>query len=437
MAPRDTALITAMASGDRPAREGAPAPSPDQRTTPPTMKYRRSRTLILYWHEGELTVENYLEPKPSDAEADNAVAVDTAALGLLAAFDSWTDVDAVAATLPDHDPASVAQAAELLADAGLLLRAGEPQAEREERFVDQWANWGEEARFFHFGTKNALYTGDSEEQRRSDGRWVRETGGPPPPIFKAYPEAPRVYLPRTYAPLGDQFGAVLTRRRTHRRFTGEPVDLRTFSTLLFTAFGPMMLYDAGDLGTLMLRTSPCGGARHELEAYVAVLDVTGVAPGLYHYNPESHALELLDGDFDRPALSRLTYESEMCTPSAFVCFVTAVFARTMWKYRHPRAYRVTTLNAGHLGQTFVLTATALGLGPWQSAAFRDDEVEAALGLDGLSEGAIYMFGVGIPVPTSTGFPAEHAPATMAPPTDPTALVAPAPSTAPPTAPTEA
>jgi SagB-type dehydrogenase family enzyme len=383
------------------------------------MKHRRSRTLILYWHDGELTVENYLEPKPSDTEADNAAAIDPAALALLTAFDDWTDAETVAAALPDHDPASVAEAVELLADAGLLV--AEDDADREQTFITQWANWGEEARFFHFGTKNALYTGDSEEQRRSDGRWIRETGGPPPPIFKTYPEAPRVYLPRTFVPLGDQFGSVLTRRRTHRRFTGEQVDLRTFATALFTTFGPMMLYDAGDLGTLMLRTSPCGGARHELEAYVAVLDVDGVEPGLYHYNVESHCLELIDGDFDRDKLSRLTYESEMCTPSAFVCFVTAVFARTMWKYRHPRAYRVSLLNSGHIGQTFVLTCTALGLGPWQSAAFRDDEVEAALGLDGFAEGALYMFGAGVPVATATGLPVDL---TLAGRTDARALVAP-------------
>lgn len=369
------------------------------------MKYRRSRSLILYWHEGEITVENYLEPKSSEVEEDNAVAIDLPALELLSHFDDWTDPASVALAVPEHDPESITEAAEQLAEVGLLVTPD--NVEREERLLTEWANWGEEARYFHFSTKNAVYTGDSKEQRLADARWVRETGGPPPPIFKTYPDAPRVYLPRTFVPLNRDFGTVLTNRRTHRAFTGEPVNLQVFSTLLFMTFGPMMLFDSGDLGTLMLRTSPCGGARHELEAYVAVLDVDGIEPGLYHYSPENHALELLDGSFDRSRVHRLSYESEMCTPTAFACFVTAVFARTMWKYRHPRAYRVTTLNAGHMGQTFDLTATALGLGPWQTAAFRDDELEAALGIDGFSEGALYMFGAGIPIPmASTGQPTE-------------------------------
>ncbi|PZG52034.1 hypothetical protein C1I98_07800 [Spongiactinospora gelatinilytica] len=366
-------------------------------------EFRRARTLTIYWHEGELTAENYLESRSTDAEAENAVAVDARAVELLERFTDWSTPEKVAAGLGEFDAGSVREAVLALAEAGLLVdRDG---ARREEAFLHAWRDWGEEARFFHFGTRNTIYTGDGVEQRRSDARWVRRTGGDPPAIFKSYPDAPRIHLPRIFLPLTDPFGDVLTRRRTHRVFTGEPVTLARLSTALFYTFAPMQLYDAGDLGTLILRTSPCGGARHEFEGYVAVLDVEDVPPGLYHYNAEVHALELVDPTFDRSRLHRLTYESEMCTPSAFVCFVTAVFERTMYKYRHSRALRVTLLSAGHLAQTFVLTATAVGLGAWQSAAFRDEELDAALGVDGFAEGALYMFGAGMPVLGETGMPA--------------------------------
>ncbi|AOS63511.1 SagB/ThcOx family dehydrogenase [Actinoalloteichus hymeniacidonis] len=367
------------------------------------MEYRRSRSLVLYWHDGELTVENYLEVRSTDVEGDNAVAIDEEAVALLSRFDDFTDVEDVVADFPEHEPDSVRGVIKDLAEDGLLLTR--QQTDREDRFLDSWGSWGEEARYFHFGTRNALYSGDSLEQRRSDARWIRETGGDPPAIFKSYPDAPRVYLPRIPRRIDEDFLTVLTRRRTHRVFTGEQVRLADFAAALFYTFAPMQLYDAGDLGTLMLRTSPCGGARHELEGYVGVFDVQGVQPGLYHYNAECHALELIDGDFDRERLHRLTYESEMCTPSAFVCFVTAVYERTMYKYRHSRAYRVTLLSAGHLGQTFVLTNTALGLGAWQTAAFRDDELDAALGVDGFTEGVLYMFGAGHPVYAPDGMPA--------------------------------
>lgn len=377
---------------------------------------------MIYWHDGELTAENYLESRSTDEETENAVAVNARAIELLERFTDWATVEKVAVDLGEFDPASVREAVLALAEAGLLVERGAEG--REERFLDTWRDWGEEARFFHFGTRNTIYTGDTLEQRRSDARWVRETGGTPPAIFKTYPDAPRVYLPRAFLPLAEPYGQVLTRRRTHRVFTGEPVSLAQLSTTLFYTFAPMQLYDAGDLGTLILRTSPCGGARHELEGYVAVLDVQDVPPGLYHYNAESHALELVDPDFDRARLHRVTFESEMCTPSAFVCFVTVVFERTMYKYRHSRALRVTTLSAGHLGQTFVLTSTAVGLGAWQSAAFRDEELDEALGVDGLSEGVLYMFGAGNPVLGETGMPAGITRARL---TDPRQLLAPRPA----------
>src|SRR5215469_11582166 len=75
--------------------------------------------------------------------------------------------------------------------------------------------------------------------------------------------------------------------------------------------------------------------------------------------------------------------------------MTAVFARTMWKYRRARAYRVVLLEAGHLCQTFCLTATRLGLAPFSTAALRDSLIEKDLGLDGISESVLYVAGVGL------------------------------------------
>ena len=68
----------------------------------------------------------------------------------------------------------------------------------------------------------------------------------------------------------------------------------------------------------------------------------------------------------------------------------------MWKYEHAHALRVLLLDAGHLGQTFHLVCTALGLGPFTSAAFNALQVTEELGLDGIQEVAIYAAAVGWP-----------------------------------------
>jgi SagB-type dehydrogenase family enzyme len=81
--------------------------------------------------------------------------------------------------------------------------------------------------------------------------------------------------------------------------------------------------------------------------------------------------------------------------AAAVFFMTAVVQRSMWKYRHSHAYRVLNLDAGHIGQTFHLVCTRLGLGPFTTAATRNRAIERELGLDGVSEIVIYTAAVGV------------------------------------------
>ncbi|MQA93866.1 MAG: SagB/ThcOx family dehydrogenase [Streptosporangiales bacterium] len=362
-----------------------------------TSAYRRARSLILHWQDGELLAENYLAEKSTDHDEPNAVTVDPVTLDLLERFADWRPAEEVAAELPEFSTDSVLEAVGQLEECGLLVRRGDAAAAQEEALLREWRHWSVEARFFHFGTKDAVYIGDDEEHRRAAAEVVTATG-PAPPIFKSHPDAPQVYLPRALLPLDQPFGEVLTGRRTIRDFTAEPVTLAELSTVLHYTFGPMHFVDGREFGTLFLRTSPSGGARQELECYLAVRDVAGLPPAIYHYRAENHSLELLDPGHDPELVDRLCFAQRMCADAAFLCFVTAVFDRSMYKYRHPRAYRVTLLGAGHLGQTFALTCTALGLGPFQTAALRDSETEAALGVDGFAEAVLYLLGAGRPAP---------------------------------------
>lgn len=375
------------------------------------MKLRRTGSLVGYWHEGDFVLEDYLAEKSSDIDEANAIVVDQDILALLDQFDHWVDPAEVVAELPDRDPETLRQSIDALLKAG-LLRTPE-QAEREDLLEQAWEHWSQEARFFHFGSKDAVYIGDDEEHRREAAAVALESG-PPPKIFKRYPDAPRVRLPRAFLPLRTDFGEVLLNRRTHRSFAREPVGLRELATVLHYSFGPMYFIDAREYGTLMMRTSPSGGARHELEVYVAALDVDAVPRGLYHYNVEEHSLELLSNRFGTEQVDRLAFGQRMAIDAGFVCFVTAVVERATYKYRHPRTLRMILLDAGHLAQTFALVSTAVGLGPFQTAAFRDSEVERALGLNGIDETALYLLGAGNPAPTPTGRPADMRPATVTP-----------------------
>ncbi|MFG2228215.1 SagB/ThcOx family dehydrogenase [Streptomyces sp. NPDC048644] len=153
------------------------------------------------------------------------------------------------------------------------------------------------------------------------------------------------------------------------------------AALLTTVFGPTEFIDGFEYGALIRRTSPFGGARQELDAYLATPHVTGIPAGLFHYNAREHSLELLREGFTHTEAGALCAHQEDTGQAAFITFVTAAWKRIRAKNRHPRTYRVSHLNAGHLGQTSALAATALGLGPFQSAAFDDTAVEDRPGLD--------------------------------------------------------
>jgi nitroreductase len=77
-----------------------------------------------------------------------------------------------------------------------------------------------------------------------------------------------------------------------------------------------------------------------------------------------------------------------------VFFFTAVFPREFWRYTYPRAYRAVLIEAGHLCQTFCLTATWLGLAPFCTMALADSRIERDLKLDGITESVLYAAGVG-------------------------------------------
>lgn len=155
------------------------------------------------------------------------------------------------------------------------------------------------------------------------------------------------------------------------------------------------------------RRGRAAGGRHEVEAYVVAFRVVGLPTGLYHYNPEVNALELLRCDFDQRLVAHLTYGQEQCSSAAFTCFTTTVGERLAWKYRHPRSYRLWMYDAGHYGQTFALACTALGLGPFQTAAFRDSALEQELGIAPEREFAAYVLGAGRPIRNEEGHPLSY------------------------------
>ena len=335
------------------------------------------------WSEDQLIVQNYA--------TSAAVSVTPVIVLLLDACRDWQTVDDIAAALGWSDRASLRRLLGGLADRTLLQRSDRAVDPREEAMA-AWGPWNPAAGFFHTATRRVRYPwrpGEAERRLRRKAASV-----PMPHAIKAYRDAPAVPLPP--AALEGELAQILTRRRTWRDFTSASVSTSALATLLGLTFGVQRRRRIRGQGVVVFKTSPSGGARHPIEAYVWAARVDGVPRGIYHYNAGTHALERLAGAVTPRRLQAYLGQQTWFRDAPVVVFMTAVFARSQWRYASPRAYRAVLLDAGHLGQTFCLLATRLQLAPFCTMALADDAVEAALGLDGIQEAVIYAAGVGVP-----------------------------------------
>jgi putative peptide maturation dehydrogenase len=205
-------------------------------------------------------------------------------------------------------------------------------------------------------------------------------------------------LPR---PPQSAFDELLRARETHRAFdTSRAIRLDQLASLLQRCFGELGQIDLGGGLTALRKRVPSGGGMHPVEAYPLIVDVEGVAPGWYHYRAGDHALapvKSLPRDAARGRIERLAAGQRYFAGAPLVVALTLRFPRHHWKYaRHARAYRVMLMETGHVGQTFYLAATELGLGAFFTAAINDADVDAELGLDGIEEGCVALVGCGVP-----------------------------------------
>jgi SagB-type dehydrogenase family enzyme len=349
------------------------------------VRYRRARATIAYWSDGALCFENYgtrvtISARPIVAQ-------------ILSFFDAWRRPEELRSHLPEYSASSVARTIRQLIAHTLLVREGTPAAARDAAIEREWAPWLPEGSF-HFATKNARYIDPRWDVARRQ-RTLPKT--PQPPFFKRYRHAAKIPLvrPRPQASTAD-FERVLLARKTHRAFSRRALALDDVSRLLWLVWGVHGYIESPIFGRLAHKTSPSGGARHPGEVYLLAQRINGIASGFYHYNPVAHQLETLTTGPTRRRAWRYCVRQPHARSAAALFVMTAVFPRTMWKYHAGRAYRVVLLDAGHLCQTFCLTATAMGLGPFCTAALDDTLIERDLGIDGIRESVLYVAGLGVP-----------------------------------------
>jgi len=346
------------------------------------MRVRRSPHLVVFWRRGALVATNFATGETS--------AITTFICQLLDACEAWITLPRLASRLAIPSDASLGDLVTQLVTRHLLEQAGAPVDARVEAMA-LLESWNPEAGFFHVRTRDVAFATTRQAARHARAQAEQRRM---PAIVKRYPRrTPAIPLP---PPRRDgEFPRVLTARRTWRRFSVKPISAEDLATLLGLTSGIQQWATAAGQ-ELALKTSPSGGARHAIETYVAVRDVAGLPAGIFHYAPDRHMLERIRGRVSRQRLEGYLPNSGYFAAASAMVFFTVLFERILWRYPYSRAYRASLVEAGHLCQTFCLTATWLGLAPYCVMGLADSLIERDLGIDGIREAVLYSAGVGRP-----------------------------------------
>jgi SagB-type dehydrogenase family enzyme len=192
-----------------------------------------------------------------------------------------------------------------------------------------------------------------------------------PDPFRRYEGAPLIPLPLLIPgdePVSPPYDAIYQRGVV----PAKPVTLPTLSRFFELALALSAWKKAGE-SEWPLRSNPSSGNLHPTEGYVVMpqIERLDLNPGLYHYAPKEHGLELR-AEFSAVQIARLLAPF----PSgAFLFGLTSVHWREAWKYGE-RAFRYCNHDIGHAIGSARIAAATLG---WNMAL-----------LDGLSQNTTAM-----------------------------------------------
>lgn len=173
---------------------------------------------------------------------------------------------------------------------------------------------------------------------------------------------------------------LLKERESLRKYKEEKLSMKELSFLLWATQG--IRHFAGKMKQVTFRNVPSAGSRHAFETYLFVSSVEGIEPGIYHYLPSGHSLELWE--------DKAGYQEELAdalcgqkfAAAAPVTFVWSVIPyRAEWRYGL-KSHKYMLIDAGHVCENLYLACEAIGCGTCAIGAYDQDKLDELLGFAG-------------------------------------------------------
>ncbi len=194
------------------------------------------------------------------------------------------------------------------------------------------------------------------------------------------------------------FTELLKKRQSTRLYEDRDMTLAQLSYLLWATQGVQKV--VGRKKKAGFRTVPSAGCRHAIETYLVINHVSGLQPGLYHYLPMTHELELLNGECDKKLVLEAVEGQKFAAEAPVLFLWTAVPYRMEWRYVQ-KAVKYVLLDAGHLCENLYLTCEMLGCGACAIGAYNQEAADELLMLSPRPSGeknyecTVYAAAVGI------------------------------------------
>ena len=354
------------------------------------MRVKRSSAIVVLLEHDEFVFHNFLGQQTFSAHPT--------ALEILRRLHVWTDLEAIRDMFPGYSRKSIDRSMNQLIELGALLVEGSKSAILDEDYLRTWA-WGPLTAAYHFSSRDGAFISaeDGMDMLRQQAKFI-----PSPPLFQRNTE-PASDIP---LPLREEYSEpflTMARRRTNRVMHDAPISVEHLSDCLLFSMAITAFIEDPDIVDLPLKMTPSGGGRNPYEAYVCIRNVTGIAPGTYHYAALERTLGVVEAK-PAPPFPALLAGQQWTATAAAVIFLVANFERTMWKYQDPHAYRVVVMEAGHIAQNVMLAATKHGLVANPSGAFTRGLVEETLGVGGVTQSVVYSLVLGVPDGTASPAP---------------------------------
>lgn len=283
----------------------------------------------------------------------------------------------------------------LLAVAGVIARTDKQGRLPEDSDTIQ-RQWEHHDLLFHFRSRQGRH-------RYPMGAGFRFKGVlDPQPALKVNPWSKNaIVLPRPNLNLLAMrdlpFTAVLEGRRSIRAHDqARPINVQQIGEFLFRSARVRSIQQT-EIGEMTSRPYPSGGASYELEIYLSVNQVAGLARGFYYYDAQAHTLCMVrppNGDMEALLDEAWISAARTCRPQVLLTLASR-FQRVSWKY-DGMAYAAQLKNLGALYQTFYLVATAMNLAACGLGLGNSSRFNRLSDTDYLVESSVGEFMLGVP-----------------------------------------